>query len=86
MDAVVLVYFLKLAVKLLLGDIRRKNHFFHFYADHCCALHGAPLVGEIVRPFAHAENAERRNCAGCPELFHILLHLRSEGVSDFFAS
>ena len=33
-DAVVLVYLPEFAVKLLLGDVRRKDHFFHFYADH----------------------------------------------------
>ena len=84
-DAVVLVDFLKRFVKGFLGDIHGKNDVLHFDPHGLRALGGAALIGQIVRTFAHSEDAEGRVHALRLKFFHILLHLRGQRVRYFLA-
>ena len=84
-DAFILVHFLEFLIKFFLGDICGKDYVSHFNADKTCALCGASLIGEIIRALTDTEDAERRRHTCRFQVFYILLHLGSQGVSNFFS-
>ena len=69
MDAVVDVHFVQYLKQLLLRGIGGQHELLNGDAHLAAAGHYAPLVGEVVLPFAHPHHGQRRGDAFCLQLF-----------------
>ena len=61
MDALIPVQVFQRPEKGFAVHLRRENHIFHFDARLGAALHGPPLIGQVIYPLTHAENGQGGN-------------------------